>query len=236
MEMPQQQCVLLVLVFILLATFPCCSSFAGSRSSFLYRSPLPLASDSSSSSSSSSDGVIFTTEDVEFYAFKSGIFIKSQVTGPSLRLEAFAKDDLDYKIGYLTCFIRPFTNLLQLETIQVLNRRQTLGFKREGYTMNGPGICFIMGSWALRWAYEKGSKQAELLAVNDSEQMHRILIALYESFGFKRLKYIDEDNVKDRLVWGALGTLMSLDMEWFMENWTPKLRAFDSDIKNTVEK
>ena len=100
--------------------------------------------------------------------------------------------------------------------------------------MNGPGICFIMGSWALRWAYEKGSRKAELLAVNDSEQMHRILIALYESFGFKRLKYIDEDNVKDRLVWGALGTLMSLDMEWFMKTWTPKLREFDADIKNIV--
>jgi hypothetical protein len=35
-----------------------------------------------------------------------GIFLKSTVTGPSLRLEAFVKDDLDYKIGYLTAFIR----------------------------------------------------------------------------------------------------------------------------------
>ena len=195
-----------------------------------------MISDSDGEQSSGNSKDIFTLEDVEFYAFKSGIFIKSQMTGPSLRLEAYVKDDLDYKIGYLTCFIRPFTNLLQLETIQVVNRRQTLGFKREGYTMNGPGICFIMGSWALRWAYERGSQTAELLAVNDSEQMHRILIALYESFGFKSFKYIDEDNLKDRLVWGAIGTLMSLDVDWFMKTWTPRLREFDADIKNTITK
>ena len=232
---------------ILLVTFPDCRGFGGKR--------ISRVSSSSSSSSPSyvpfaaspklagdekhnSDGNenIFSLEDVEFYAFKSGIFIKSQMTGPTLRLEEYVKDDLDYKIGYLTCFVRPFTNLLQLETIQVLNRRQTLGFKREGYTMNGPGICFIMGSWALRWAYEKGSQTAELLAVNDNEQMHRILIALYESFGFKTLKYINEDNVKDRLVWGAIGTLMSLDLDWFMKTWSPKLKEFDSDIKNIIVK
>ena len=62
---------------------------------------------------------IFTLDEVEIFGLKSGIFLKAQITGPALRLEAFVKDDLDNKIGYLTCFIRPFTRLLQLETIQV---------------------------------------------------------------------------------------------------------------------
>lgn len=118
-----------------------------------------------SSQQSSSKPDYFTIEDVEFYGMKSGIFLKATTTGPSLRLEAFVKDDLDIKIGYLTAFIRPFPfGLLQLDTIQVLNRRQTLGFKREGWTMNGPGICFIMGSWALLWAYRKGCRRAEVHA------------------------------------------------------------------------
>jgi hypothetical protein len=60
--------------------------------------------------------------------------------------------------------------------------------------------------------------------VQDSEKMHNILVALYKSFGFKVDRYIDEGNVADRLVWGAIGSLMSLDIDEFMKQWTPKLR------------
>ena len=101
--------------------------------------------------------------------------------------------------------------------------------------MNGPGICFVMGSWALRWAYEKGCRRAELLAVDDSPKMHAILVALYQSFGFSVEKYVDEDSVSDRLVWGAMGSLMSLDLDEFMEKWTPKLKEYDKDIRNFVQ-
>jgi hypothetical protein len=104
----------------------------------------------------SSTEKFYTLEEVELFGFKSGIYLKPVITGPALKLEAYVKDDLDNKIGYLTAFIRPFPfGLLQLETIQVLNRRQTLGFKRDGWSVKGPGICFIMGSWALKWAYDK---------------------------------------------------------------------------------
>ena len=70
--------------------------------------------------------------------------------------------------------------------------------------MKGPGICFIMGSWALKWAYDKGCRRAELLAVDDSEKMHAVLVALYKSFGFIVERYVGEANVGDRLVWGML--------------------------------
>ena len=80
----------------------------------------------------------YTFDEIEALGFKSGIFLKSTITGPTLKLEAYVKSDLDYKIGYLNAFIRPFPpGLFQLDTIQVLNRRQTLGFKREGWTING---------------------------------------------------------------------------------------------------
>jgi len=150
------------------------------------------------------DEKLYSIEEVELFAFKSGIYLKSTITGPGLKLEAFTKDDLDYKIGYLTAFVRPFTGLLQLETIQVLNRRQKLNFKREGWSMKGPGICFIMGSWALKWASDKGCRRAELLAVNDSDKMHNILVTLYKSFGFKIEKYIGEESITDRMVWGKI--------------------------------
>eukprot|EP01035_Chromulina_nebulosa_P020670 gene20670-26800_t len=79
--------------------------------------------------------------------------------GPYLRLDAYA-----------------------IETIQVKNRRQTLGFKRSGWTIDGPGISFLMGTWALRWAYDKGCNRAQLLAVDDSPRMQRILTKLYSRF------------------------------------------------------
>ena len=81
-----------------------------------------------------------------------------------------------------------------------------------------------MGSWALRWAHEKGCRRAELLAVKDSELMHRTLVKLYESFGFRTMREVDY-SVTDRLVWGAEGTLMELDMSAFFKEWTPKLAS-----------
>ena len=60
------------------------------------------------------------------------------------------------------------------------NRRQVIGYKRQDWTIDGPGISFIMGSWALNWAYEKGSRNAELLAVEDDAMMSKILVRLYQ--------------------------------------------------------
>jgi hypothetical protein len=121
----------------------------------------------------------FTTEDIENYAKYSGLRIESKPNGPFLRLEAFPVDSSE-SIGYLTAFMRPVPlGLLQLETIQVENRRQKLGFQRQEWTIDGPGISFIMGSYALCWAYENGCRTSQLLAVNDSPTMHEILKRLY---------------------------------------------------------
>jgi len=56
--------------------------------------------------------------------------------------------------------------------------------------------------------------------------MHEILIRLYQSFGFTVLREVGDDNasVPDRLVWGAVGTLMAMNIPSFMQEWTPKLK------------
>ena len=82
-------------------------------------------------------------DEIEEFAKFNNLTLKSEVKGPYLRLEAFTNGDVETKVGYLTAFIRPFPfKLFQLDTIQVLNRRQTLGFKRKGWKMDGPGIRF----------------------------------------------------------------------------------------------
>ena len=164
-----------------------------------------------------------TTSDLEDLATKSSLRLEADVKGPLLTLQAFPIDS-DKPIGYLSAFIRPIPfGLFHLDTIQVKNRRQTLGFKRTNWTVNGPGITFIMGAWALCWAYDKGCKTTELLAVKDDEKMHKSLVKLYASYGFETLRYVDE-SIGDRLVWGAVGTLMNMQIEPFLERWSPKLQ------------
>ena len=163
--------------------------------------------------------------EIQEYAKLSSLKLIAKETGPYLRLEAFPAGS-DELIGYLTAFIRPFPfGMLQLETIQVKNRRQNLGFKREGWTIDGPGISFIMGSYALSWAYARGCRRTQLLAVNDSPQMHKVLIRMYAGFGFKTLREVTEDNVQDRLVWGAVGTLMEMELDSFFKEWRPKFNV-----------
>jgi uroporphyrinogen-III synthase len=171
-------------------------------------------------------------EKVERYAGLMGIRLEKVEQGAKLRLEAYpARDPSNEQssmIGYLEAFIRPIPfKLFQLDTIRVKNQRQNVGYKRaaDSWTVDGPGISFVMGSYALQWAYEKGCTQTELLAVKDSDLMHEVLIRLYQSFGFSVVREVGDDNssIKDRLVWGAVGTLMTLNIPAFMTEWAPKL-------------
>lgn len=182
-----------------------------------------------------SSGDIMTHDELHEYAKLCNISLKVSSTGPTLKIEAFNSNDV--LIGYLTAFIRPIPyKLLHLDTIQVKNRRQTLGFQREGWTIDGPGISFIIGSFALRWGYDNGCRKTELLAVKDSEKMHKILVRLYNSFGFNIVREVGDDftSISDRLVWGAVGTIMSMELDPFFKEWSPKLRLFIELAKRKV--
>jgi hypothetical protein len=124
---------------------------------------------------------VLTHSEIERFASFSNLRIKSTIIGPSLKLEAISKDDS--VVGYLTAFIRPIPfKLFHLDTIQVKNHRQNLGYKRKSWKMDGPGISFIMGTWALTWAKSQGCQKTELLAVRDTDQMHSILVRLYSRY------------------------------------------------------
>jgi hypothetical protein len=57
----------------------------------------------------------------------------------------------------------------------------------------------------------------------------------YISFGFKIKKEVTEKDVQDRLVWGAIGTLMELDLESFFEKWTPRMPLLIEQAKRARE-
>jgi hypothetical protein len=43
------------------------------------------------------------------------------------------------------------------------------------------------------------------------------------SFGFTVLREVDE-NIADRVLWGATGSLMKMNLDNFFTEWTPKLK------------
>lgn len=178
---------------------------------------------------------MYSLEDLDYYASCIGIVLKKTVSGPYLKLEAYERGE-DKPSGYLTGFVRPFTGILQLETIQVRNRRQVLGYRPIPQGVENKGISFILGCYSLRWAFAKGCYKAELLAVRDTPVMEAILIRLYESYGYKVKATIEEGNLADRIVWGAVGTLMEINIVEFLKEWTPKLRQMTFDAQNLESK
>ena len=50
------------------------------------------------------------------------------------------------------------------------------------------------------------------------------------------LREVGEDSVSDRLVWGATGTLMAMDIRSFFSEWTPKTRAMLLAMSTAQEK
>lgn len=63
--------------------------------------------------------------------------------------------------------------------------------------------------------------------------MYYLTCIFLDSFGFNVLREVTEDTVYtgDRLVWGAIGTLMELDMKKFFAEWTPKLAELKEEAK-----
>lgn len=63
--------------------------------------------------------------------------------------------------------------------------------------------------------------------------MYHLTRIFLRSFGFNVLREVTEDTVStgDRLVWGAIGTLMELDMKKFFAEWTPKLTELKEAAK-----
>ena len=61
------------------------------------------------------------------------------------------------------------------------------------------------------------------------------LLYITASFGFRVLREVTEDTTStgDRLVWGAIGTLMELDIKSFFTEWTPKLTELSELAKAT---
>ena len=55
------------------------------------------------------------------------------------------------------------------------------------------GLSVLLGAYGMRYAYEKGCTKAELLAINDNEKQHEILVRHYKRLGLRPVKEVTED-------------------------------------------
>ncbi len=121
----------------------------------------------------------YTTKQVEQFAYLKGMVLKPTIQGIYITVDAYPVDS-EIKIGYLSAFLRPIPkDTLQFETIQIRGSTQQPNGGKVIWPQENGLISFILSSWALSWAKEKGSVRAELLVNNDSNHMYRILTRLY---------------------------------------------------------
>ncbi len=87
---------------------------------------------------------------------------------------------------------------LQLDTMQVSNDAPS-------------GVGHLIWASTMAWALEETPcKRARLLAINDDEQQHKILVRYFNRRGFTTIKEVGSSlfDLPFRMVWGGAGSLM----------------------------
>ena len=105
-------------------------------------------------------------------------------------------------------------------------RADARGRRRSWRSQSVHGLTLLIGYYAMRLAYDEGCRRAELLAINDDDRQHMLLVRFYRRLGFRELRPVTEDlrSVPDRLVWGGIGTLMEGDVTDILERNSRELR------------
>ena len=143
--------------------------------------------------------------ELESQASKKGILLRIQIRRPlglwSLRLVAakqFGQERIQI-LGEMKAWAYAKERGLQLDNLRI--------------SKDAPkGLNYLIWSATMLWALEKTPcRYARLLAINDNDYKHIVLIKYFQRKGFKIIKEVKAE-AKDlpyRIVWGGAGTLMS---------------------------
>lgn len=139
------------------------------------------------------DYFIFDTKRVEQFAAMKGLTIIGSHQGIYVSVSSYPVGS-QLQMGLISAFLRPIPrDTLHIDALQVRLPRQGTDAKKVRWSPECGLITFIILSWAMCWAHEKGSKQVELLVVKDANQLSKILVRLYSRYN----QYI---SVLDRMV------------------------------------
>jgi len=190
-------------------------------------------------------GGYYSLDEIEAAARSAGFTITMTNMGPLYRaiLRIAPKPGEEGKgkaIGYTNGALVP--PLLRQDTMQIsfvntgnpnsMTKEKRVSVEERGFTSNSVyGLSLLLGAYAMRYAYDRGCRRAELLAIKDNEKQEKVLRRHYRRLGFREVREVTDDIfcVPDRLLWGGIGTLMEVDVEECMAEHTAEVRSLIKD-------
>lgn len=187
-----------------------------------------------------------TSQELAAAAQRLGVDLRENTNGPWYQMELYSGGR---QLGKTSGWAQPF-GVLHLETIEVRrftgywsakpqNIRagaspQTSEEEKAGERKRYADIAKVARWFGLIlsvsigcWNMERSPffcQEAHLLAIRDEEKQHKRLVRYYKSLGFKTIRENEDLTLQDQIVWGGEGTLMKVDSDEFMSQWTPVVR------------
>lgn len=141
--------------------------------------------------------------------------------GPLYRITCTVEEELEsggdvrtILLGETDGFVVPFLKLMHCDTMRIYNSR--LKSCNSDRRLGIMGLGRVMAQAVFAHGLENGCEKAEILAINDDDDMHRKLVRYYERMGFEVECEVTGENVSDifhLLVWGGVGTRMNADLQ-----------------------
>jgi hypothetical protein len=122
---------------------------------------------------------LWSIEELEEQALKSGIVISFTTLGPGYRAVARAKHNETLIMGYVEGFVRPSGDILHLDKMEVF-KKMVKRARNEEPTMDFGGVSqavgLILGYKCLFHGIEKGCRTAEFLAIDDEGMFIHVFV------------------------------------------------------------
>ncbi|CAN8288408.1 unnamed protein product [Cochlearia groenlandica] len=144
--------------------------------------------------------------------------LKIQTLGPFFRVTG-KNSDTGNEVGRAEGVVRPWFGrglVLHLDTIKLT--KETVAMDKSVL-----GVGLYVGAVAIRHGYDRGCRNAQLLAIYDSDLYHSKLVRFYGRLGFEEVKKVSGSSIgdmADMLVWGGVGTLMDANIHHLLLKWS----------------
>jgi hypothetical protein len=153
----------------------------------------------------------------------SGVTLKLDTIGPFYKVTCHYGNLEGPLLGESDGFVIPALRTMHCDTMRIYNSRikkLCTGAKGSNDVRIGPmGLGRVLAKAVLAYGFSKGCCKAEILAINDDEEIHRKLVIYYKRLGFKPVREVTGGKLSDlphMLVWGGAGTRMDAEMEAFL--------------------
>uniref|UniRef100_A0A7S0ZGQ5 Uncharacterized protein n=1 Tax=Timspurckia oligopyrenoides TaxID=708627 RepID=A0A7S0ZGQ5_9RHOD len=127
------------------------------------------------------------------------------------------------RVGMISCL--RFPGRIHIESVRVADfeQMQTLGKQLSHHWLQLGGLLGLLV--ALK-AKEMRIEDIYGLAIDDSPDQHRRLVAFMKRLGCKEVRYVGDglEHIGDRVIWGGRGLIMKLDPESTVQRFTKLIR------------